>query len=73
MTIDTIKQLYFISNFYTVYDDDRDDDDFRSSFSYFFLIIIMSNTCSYSSVHWVQMETALYLLVATVNCGTTAQ
>lgn len=39
----------------------------------FFLIIIMSNTCSYSSVHWVKMETALYLLVATVNCGTTAQ
>lgn len=32
MTIDTIKQLYFISNFYTVYD----DEDFRSSASFFF-------------------------------------
>lgn len=30
MTIDTIKQLDFISNFYTVYD----DEDFRSSASF---------------------------------------
>lgn len=69
MTIDTIKQLYYLSNFYTVYD----EEDFRSSASFLKKIIIMSTTCSYSSVHWVKMETALYLLVATVNCGNRAQ